>query len=98
MDYSIDIKDRGARVILSGKLTYESNDAFQLVMKQLEEESIQRITIDLHRIEFVDSAGLGMLLLMKDRFKQTPISIVGAQDQVRKILILTKLNEVFSMQ
>ncbi|MBY0355565.1 MAG: STAS domain-containing protein [Rickettsiales bacterium] len=57
------------------------------------------IVIDLSRLDFVDSAGLGLLLLLKEHCErcQVRVSIANPQGQVRKMLEVSRLNELFGL-
>lgn len=94
----VNIADHRAKLTLSGKLTYEENESFRESLSALEEHEAQEIMIDISNLEFVDSAGLGMLLLLRDRMPQNcRIGLSGANAQVRKILTLTRLDQMFML-
>jgi len=52
------------------------------------------------KITFIDSAALGMLLLLRDRCQNThtPISIIGAHGQAEKVMKIAKFDQLFTMR
>ena len=97
MDYSFENKDGTATLSLSGELTYKSNDCVGEVLNALQEKPAQRMTVNLQNVNFVDSAGLGILLLLRDRSGGIPITLSNPREQVLKILKLTKLDAMFAI-
>ena len=63
----VNIADNRTRMTLVGKLTYEENDSFRKSLTQLQQAEPGNLVIDMAQLDFIDSAGLGMLLLMRDR-------------------------------
>jgi len=55
--------------------------------------------IDLKESEYLDSSALGMLLALRDYAggDAANISVVNCNQDVRKILVITKLDELFSV-
>lgn len=57
-------------------------------------------TIDLRKVDYIDSAGLGMLLNMHNYLGQTDgsIRITNTLPQVRKILIISRFDKKFTIE
>lgn len=60
-------------------------------------ESSSRILIDLSRVTFLDSTGLGVMLgaLGRARSVQRSVALVGPTSMVLRVLEITRLNQVF---
>ena len=56
--------------------------------------------IDLAKAEYLDSSALGMLLALRDYGggDDADIQIINAMPDVKKILLITKLDELFKIQ
>jgi len=56
-------------------------------------------TIDLTSAQYMDSAGLGMLLAMREHFggEKASIRIVGCSDSLRSILRIARFDQVFDV-
>jgi len=68
-------------------------------MNQAEEASPRQIVFDLTGLSSIDSAGLGLLTLTHRKLsaKGSRLMIANAQSSVRDILLLTKMDQMFSM-
>jgi anti-anti-sigma factor len=70
--------------------------------KLLEEmpEGSGRLVIDLARTRHVDSAGLGALMLIQRRAAERRQAVVlrNASDEIRFLLVLTKLDDLFQLE
>tara|TARA_Y100001956_G_C4128842_1_gene192187 strand:+ start:6532 stop:6831 length:300 start_codon:yes stop_codon:yes gene_type:complete len=64
------------------------------------EKRDHRFTIDLRKVDYIDSAGLGMLLNMHSYLEQEDgmIRITNTLPQVRKILIISRFDKKFSIE
>ncbi|MBP7146893.1 MAG: STAS domain-containing protein [Acidobacteria bacterium] len=59
----------------------------------------RRILLDLHRVDFIDSAGLSALVAAKKRAVERggDIKILRPSERVRSLLVLTYLTRVFDL-
>jgi anti-sigma B factor antagonist len=57
------------------------------------------LVVDLTKTEYLDSAGLGILVGLLKRVKEADLKLVlaGAQPQVKRLFEITRLNQVFPM-
>lgn len=85
---------------LRGRLTFSDHESFRKITAGMEEAGAHNCSINLSGLEFIDSAGLGLLLLVNEAAQENKItvSIRGARDQVRKMLEITKFNEVMPVE
>jgi anti-sigma B factor antagonist len=60
-------------------------------------ESSSRIVIDLTEVTFLDSTGLGVMLgaLGRARTTERSVALVGPNDMVKRVLQITRLDQVF---
>jgi len=56
--------------------------------------------IKLHKVDYIDSSGLGVLVAIQKRALQLKgcVTLAGAQGSVKELFELTRLNKVFSME
>ncbi len=96
-----DIQDTGGetKVALEGRITFADHEDFHSVIETLEKSRQKLITFDLSRVDFIDSAGLGMLLIARETAveRNAEITLKGAQDQVKKIFTTAKFDELFTI-
>jgi anti-anti-sigma factor len=55
-----------AVIELSGRFTFTDRDAFETLLKTIESSPHRSLTLNLSRLDFMDSAGLSMLLIVRD--------------------------------
>jgi ABC-type transporter Mla MlaB component len=78
------------------------NDFRAAAVTLLEEmpEGLGRLVVDLGSTSRVDSAGLGALMLVQRRAmeRRQVVSLEHASDEIRWLLVLTKLVDLFEMR
>lgn len=99
VEYAVISQPREKRVALSGQFTFSDNAKFKQILELLDDAALQNITLDFSEIDFIDSAGLGMLLLIRDECQTRNISltITGTSGQVHKIFLISKFDQLFTM-
>ena len=57
------------------------------------------VTVDLSRVEFIDSSGMGSLLSIHRRLpeKHSPVRLVNVRPAVQSVLELVRLHRVFDL-
>jgi len=90
----------GSRVSISGEFTFIDHPAFKAIATRLFEKQGEPIVIDLGRLEFIDSAGLGMLLIVRDEADKAGRSLVlrGPCGQVKRMFDVTKFDTLFTVE
>jgi anti-sigma B factor antagonist len=83
----------------AGILDSTKAEEFQQMVDQLLDEGVEIILIDLKDITFIDSSGLGTLvvLLKKVRGMNRKLCICSINDQVRMLFELTSMDRVFDV-
>ncbi|CAH2603086.1 Anti-sigma factor antagonist [Rhodovastum atsumiense] len=101
MDIKVNIRPEGTEVSLSGKLTFAAHAAFRTVVTEhVDRPGGQAVTLDLGGIEYIDSAGLGMLLLAREAAQKHGRAVIlrGARAQVARILSVSKFDLLFGIR
>jgi anti-anti-sigma factor len=95
-----DLKDDDATVALGGDLTFTDHVAFRDIADRLGRSSARTITIDVSDLKFIDSAGLGMLLIAREEASKSNRALVlrGAKGQVKRMFELTKFSTLFTVE
>lgn len=99
MELFIRSDESGVRAELSGKFTFSNTVQFKELLDRVEKEAPPAVEVDLTKISFVDSAALGMLLLLKDAATKhaAPVTLKGANGQVEKLLRMSRFDQIFSI-
>ena len=99
MEFAAEAHNNAKRVMLSGQFTFADNQKFRQVM-ELVGEGVKSIELNFSGVDFIDSAGLGMLLLFRDecRKRHVDIALSSARGQVEMIFKLSRFEQLFSIQ
>ncbi len=82
---------------LSGELDYSECAAFRMNIDRILKASPPATIVDLSRLDYLDSSGLGLLLsLSKEYGAQGGRLVLVTNETVDNILSLTRLNGIFS--
>lgn len=98
MEYST--TDDLATATLRGEFTFSDHQAFRKLAERLFASGSQPVVFDLGHLVFIDSAGLGMLLIARDEAikKSRPLVLKGAVGQVKKMFDVSKFDTLFSVR
>lgn len=100
MDYAIEVKDQEAVVRLRGRLTFNDHAKLRALIQEMLQNKAKRQTLDLATLEFVDSAGIGMLLIAREEMANVDKQFVirGAQGQVKRVLAVAQLGKIIKIE
>ncbi|WP_148714355.1 STAS domain-containing protein [Chitinolyticbacter meiyuanensis] len=88
-----------AHVRLDGQFTYEAHRAFkEATTPALEDAAISQIEIDFALVSYLDSAALGMLLLLNERAGSKTVRLVNAKGTVRSVLEIANFGKIFEIE
>lgn len=97
MDYSTTKNGDVLEISVNGRLTFDEHSTFRRILGEVETHTGSRSVLDLNRIEFIDSAGLGLVLRLKDCCEKDGGSLslrVPAEGQVAKMLSVTQFDQL----
>ncbi|MFN6946373.1 MAG: STAS domain-containing protein [Cytophagaceae bacterium] len=98
MIYTAREQDSTLFIHLKGDLIGESNgmELVDLVNDKIN-KAIVSCAIDLSEVRYMNSSGIGVLitLLTKFRNKGGEVVLINPSEQIKKLLIITKLNAIF---
>ncbi|WP_448191769.1 STAS domain-containing protein [Azospirillum sp. sgz301742] len=81
------------RMVVTGRLTGQDGDGVRDLIAGIKQASDRRCVIDLTGLEFIDSAGIGMLLVVNGEAvaADKAIAMLVAEGQVKKVVTLTRI-------
>jgi len=99
MEFQIVTAAEATEIWLSGRLTYDDHLKFNEIRGIASAVATRKVVLDLSGLEFIDSAGLGMLVIFEDAASaaNTGVSIRGAHGIVRKLMDLVNFGDVIRM-
>ncbi len=89
-----------ARVFyFAGDFTFKDHIEFKKILHAMDDKEVKHVTIDLSKLEFIDSAALGMLLVARDKATECgkTMALQGAVGQVMKVLKISNFHELFKI-
>ena len=100
MEFSHKVNDQILELSLSGDLIGESSglDIIELVNNYIK-DGIKLCMIDISGLRYINSSGIGVLItvLTKFRNKGGEVCLLNPSENVKKLLIITKLNAIFNI-
>jgi anti-anti-sigma factor len=99
MECNIDNHGGHITARLSGQFIFTDHPTFKPILLAAENSAVNAISIDISRVEFIDSAGLGMLLLLRDMCEkhQKKLMILRPSGQVKKVFDISKFEHLFTI-
>lgn len=99
MEYQLDRKDKEVRASIKGQFTFQDSQKFKQILSMLESDDIRNLALDFSETHFIDSAALGMLLMLRDRCqnRHIPLSIHAIKGQVKTVFDISKFDELFTI-
>ena len=71
---------------------------FKDCMRELAEQPVTRVILDLSRVEFLDSSGLGAVVsVMKTLAPERRLELAGMTPVVAKVFALTRMDSIFTL-
>jgi len=93
--------DDGMELIIrvQGRFDFSSLQHFRNAYEKNNKKS-EKYTIDLRESDYLDSSALGMLLALRDYAggDSAKIRVINCNPDVKKILVITKLDELFTVE
>jgi len=87
-------------VRLMGRLEYTDHDRLHDIVGLLEITRARGFVVDLAGLDFIDSAGLGMLLILQEEAESRNIKLTvrGAQGDVKRSIDLARIGEIITVE
>jgi anti-sigma B factor antagonist len=101
MDLDVETGSVGdaALLTLRGEIDVYTAPRLRQAIIDLVDGGANRIVVDMAKVDFLDSTGLGVLVggLKRVRLQDGSLAIVATQDKILKIFDITGLNKVFAI-
>ena len=100
MNYKEELIDKVLLLSLQGDLIggEDTNAILERVQHYIEQD-VTKCVVDISEVRYINSSGIGLLItiLTKVRNKEGELILINPSEQVKKLLIITKLNAIFSI-
>lgn len=100
MKYEITDDEAGPTLMLRDQLTFADREVFDAVIDKLLARGRARLQVDMSQLDYMDSAGLGMLLTLRDRAERAGADVVlrRPKSEVRELLVLACFDTLFTIE
>jgi HptB-dependent secretion and biofilm anti anti-sigma factor len=100
MDYSSNVDGLSTEIAIKGRFTFQDHARFRALVGQVLGQDTKTIVIDLAEAEFIDSAGLGMLLLVREEARKAERELVlrRPRGQVERMFSISCFNTLFKIE
>lgn len=100
MDYGIEGNAHETTVFLRGRLTFNDHSKLRSLIREMSHSEAARQVFDLSALEFVDSAGIGMLLIAREEMANVDKHLVlrKAVGQVKRVLAVSQLYKLLTVE
>ncbi|GJM30917.1 MAG: hypothetical protein DHS20C17_35520 [Cyclobacteriaceae bacterium] len=100
MKYQYEIQDAVFVLSLNGDLIGENRgpELVELANEQINNQ-LKLCAIDISQVRFINSSGIGVLITLLTKFRNVDgeVVLINPSEQVKKLLIITKLNAIFTI-
>lgn len=83
---------------LEGRFTFTDHDTFRHIIDDLGGSAPRHCVINLSAVSYLDSAAVGMLLLMRERLDRSKITLKGGSSSVKELIRIAKLGTLFDIE
>ncbi|MEJ2214167.1 MAG: STAS domain-containing protein [Gammaproteobacteria bacterium] len=92
--------ENALKIKIDGRFGYELHQDFTSCYKHLPQAAAKKLIIDLSRASYIDSAALGMLLVLRERVggDRSDITLTGANREIEKVLDITNFEKLFKVK
>ncbi len=103
MDFKTTNTGDATEVRMTGRLEFTDHDKIPDIVELLDQMAgfgRRRLVIDMLALEFIDSAGLGMLLILQEEAEKRGIKMIvsGPAGEVRRSIELARLSEIITIE
>lgn len=99
MDYTVTSSGDTRTASLKGRLTFQEQRLFRTLIEDMFSEAATRYVIDLKQVEYIDSSGLGMLLIARKRAQQAKavIALTNVPANARETFTTARFEDLFEI-
>ncbi|WP_255991480.1 STAS domain-containing protein [Chitinolyticbacter albus] len=87
-----------AHIRLDGNFTFEAHRTFkEATTPALDHSAVKQIEVDFADVGYLDSAALGMLLLLNERATGRQVRLINVKGTVRSVLEIANFGKLFDI-
>jgi anti-anti-sigma factor len=96
MKYQMTAEGDGIRIGLQESLNFKDQQEFRRLVTDVVERKPRHVNVDLSALSMLDSAGLGLLVVLNERVKQAggSVTLTRPNEDVRHILTIVEFEKI----
>ena len=96
MDFNLETNGQECSISLSGRLTFNDHARMRALIKEASRRDVTKVLFDLSALEFIDSAGVGMILIAREELDghQKKLTLRKATGQVKRVITVAQLSKL----
>lgn len=101
MEFSKFVEGGTCNISLKGKFSFSDHSEFKNILSAVNSEpAVRQVNLNLKDLEYVDSAALGMMLLLKEGADKNSKKLVllEVNGQVKKMFEVSRFYEIFDIK
>lgn len=100
MNFTKSVKGNHALIEMNGKFTFSDHADFKDLFELFKGDALETLEFDVEKLDFVDSAALGLLLLVRDEAEKhsTHLILIKPTGQVKKMFEISRFYELFDVK
>lgn len=100
MNHAVTVAGDTAEITITGRLTFKFHKEYKDFLDELLKNKVDRFVFDLAGVEFIDSAGLGMLLIAKQKAQGQSAAVILRKpaENVKRMLQVAKFDKIFEIE
>lgn len=97
MQSRIEKTDDGVELVIEGRFTFTDHEAFQHVVVDLVRLRPTHCVIDLSAADYLDSAAVGMLVLLREQLDRSKLVLKGGNSSIKELIRIARLATLFEI-
>jgi anti-anti-sigma factor len=101
MAINVQIHNHSARIAMIGRFDFEVHRDFKnAYMPLINNGAVREIEIEMSKVDYQDSAALGMMMLLNERAKAAnkPVALLNASGVVSQVLEVANFSKIFDIR
>jgi len=91
------IDNKALVIAINGRFSFDQHNAFRATYKDINRDTNINVTVDLQHADYMDSAALGMLLLLDEHFTKQRINISNCSAYIREVFSIVNFEKKFNI-
>lgn len=100
MEFTVRAAAGAVDVKLSGRLEFTDHERLRDIAALIGADGALTFTLDLQNLDFIDSAGLGMILILQEEAERRGVQLTvrRPRGEVRRSIELAKISEIVTIE